>query len=402
MTAPTTTTVASAPLSSVFNLHEFEVIASKALPEKVYAYYACSADDEVSYRQNHHSWARVFFRPKVLVDVSEIDLRTQMLGQQCRLPFYVSATALCGLGNPAGAECSIARACAQPQWRVPQMVSTFSSDPLAKIAAAVETPQLLWFQLYVGGDRTATAELVAQARALGLSALFVTVDAAQPGNRERDLRFKFSNADTSKGPSVMAAGQTAQGTSGALSKLIDPALSWDDIRALVRDSGLPVILKGVQRVDDALRAAELGCRGVVLSNHGGRQLDFSVPPVEVLADLVPELRKRGITKEQFDVFVDGGIRRGTDVLKALCLGASGVGIASPFLYANSLYGQEGVEHAFDLLVKELVLSMRLLGVTRIEDLNEDLLDLRGLYDRGMPPRGPFHHHDTTFETNARY
>ena len=392
----------TAPLSSVFNLHEFEVIASKALPDKVYAYYACSADDEVSYRQNHHSWSRIFFRPRVLVDVSEIDLRTKMLGQEFPVPFYVSATAMCGLGNPEGAECSITRACGQPQWRVPQMVSTFSSNTLEEIAASrTDKAQQLWFQLYVGGDRAVTSELIAKARALGLSALFVTVDAAQPGNRERDLRFKFSNSDTKQGPSVMKEGQTAQGTSGALSRLIDPALTWDDIAKFTREAGLPVILKGVQRVDDAVRAAEMGCAGVVLSNHGGRQLDFSVPPVEVLAELVPELRKRNLY-DNFNVFIDGGIRRGTDVLKALCLGASGVGIASPFLYANSLYGQEGVEHAFDLLVKELVLSMRLLGVTKIEDLSEDLLDLRGLFDRSMPAQGPFYHHDTTFETNARY
>ncbi|CAB4257043.1 similar to hypothetical protein NCAS_0D04960 [Naumovozyma castellii CBS 4309] [Maudiozyma barnettii] len=390
------------PLESVFNLNEFEVIASKILPEKVYAYYACSADDEVSYRQNHHSYQKIYFRPKILVDVTDIDLTTEMFGRKFKFPFYVSATALCGLGNPEGGEVSIVKACAHEEFCIPQMISTFSSNSLEDIVAAKSnSAQEQWFQLYVNGDRTITKDLILKAEKLGVNALFVTVDAAQPGNRERDLRFKFSNSDKKKGPNVMKQGQTANGTSGALSKLIDTALTWKDIENFKIYTNLPIVLKGVQRVDDIIKAAEIGCSGVVLSNHGGRQLDFSVPPVEVLAEAMPTLRSRGLDKN-FNVFIDGGIRRGTDVLKALCLGATGVGIASPFLYANSLYGTEGVEKAFDLLVKELILSMRLLGVTDISQLNPDLLDLRGLYDRSLPSNYPFHHHDTTYETNAKY
>lgn len=129
----------------------------------------------------------------------------------------------------------------------------------------------------------------------------------------------------------------------------------------------------------------------MLSNHGGRQLDFSVPPIEVLADCVPVLKSRGLD-ENFDILIDGGIRRGTDILKALCLGASGVGIASPFLYANSVYGQAGVEKAVDIIFNELKLSMRLLGVTNISELTPDLLDLKGLHDRFAPSKYPFHFH----------
>lgn len=386
-------------LDSVFNLNEFEVIASKTLPKAVYAYYSSSADDEVSYRQNHRSFHGIFFKPKILVDVTDIDLSSKMLGEIFQAPFYISATALCGLGNPIGGEVDIVKACGRTDFMVPQMISTFSSNSLDEITAAkVNEKQTQWFQLYVNGDREITHDLIKKAEDLGLKALFITVDAPQAGNRERDLRFKFSSANK-KGPNIMKGSQTANGTSGALSKLIDTALTWKDIENFRTLTSLPIILKGVQRIEDVIKAAEIGCKGVVLSNHGGRQLDFSVPPIEVLADCVPVLKSRGLD-ENFDILIDGGIRRGTDILKALCLGASGVGIASPFLYANSVYGQAGVEKAVDIIFNELKLSMRLLGVTNISELTPDLLDLKGLHDRFAPSKYPFHFHDTSFEANA--
>lgn len=373
-------------IDTVFNLYDFEVIASKNLPPSVYAYYSSAADDEVSYRENHYSFSRIFFRPKILVDVSDIDISTEVLGSKLKVPFYVSATALCGLGNPEGGEVSITQGCAD--LNIPHMISTFSSNSLEDIVKAkVDENQIQWFQLYVNSDRKISHDLIKKAEELGIKALFVTVDAPQAGNRERDFRFKFA-ASNGNGPNIVDDNKKRElkesnGTSKTLSKLIATDLTWKDIENFKKLTNLPIVLKGVQRVDDIIKAAEYGCKGVVLSNHGGRQLDFSVPPIQVLAEAVPILRARGLY-EGFEILIDGGIRRGTDILKALCLGATGVGIASPFLYANSLYGKQGVQKVADLLIKELVLSMRLLGATSLSQLNPDFLDLSGVQSRHLP------------------
>lgn len=162
-------------------------------------------------------------------------------------------------------------------------------------------------------------------------------------------------------------------------------MTWKDIEELKKKTKLPIVIKGVQRTEDVIKAAEIGVSGVVLSNHGGRQLDFSRAPIEVLAETMPILEQRNL-KDKLEVFVDGGVRRGTDVLKALCLGAKGVGLGRPFLYANSCYGRNGVEKAIEILRDEIEMSMRLLGVTSIAELKPDLLDLSTLKARtvGVP------------------
>ena len=376
------------PLGNVLNLYDFERLASRILSNQAWAYYSSGADDEITYRENHNAYHRIFFKPHILVDVKEVALGTTMLGKHSDVPFYVSATALCKLGNPEGGEMDIARGCGSTPYSVPQMVSTLASCSLDEVAQAkVDAKQQQWFQLYVNSDRKVTRDLIRHAEELGLSALFVTVDAPSLGNREKDQKIKFSTK-SDDGARVMqqkgsaASGRQSDGASKALSKFIDPSLTWDDIAYLRKFTDLPIVIKGVQRSEDAVRAAQMGCAGVVLSNHGGRQLDFSRAPIEVLAETMPILRHHGLDKD-FDVFVDGGIRRGTDILKALCLGASGVGLGRPFLYANSCYGREGVAHAIDILTKELEMSMRLLGVSKIEDLNPGFLDLTSLHARSV-------------------
>ena len=375
------------PLGNVLNLYDFERLASRILSNQAWAYYSSGADDEITYRENHNAYHRIFFKPHILVDVAEVDLHTSMLGKPADVPFYVSATALCKLGNPEGGEMDIARGCGSTAHSVPQMISTLASCSLDEVAQAkVDEKQQQWFQLYVNSDRKVTRDLIRHAEELGLSALFVTVDAPSLGNREKDQKIKFSTK-SDDGAQVMqkgaaASGRQSDGASKALSKFIDPSLTWDDIAYLKKFTDLPIVIKGVQRAEDAVRAAQMGCAGVVLSNHGGRQLDFSRAPIEVLAETMPVLRHHGLDKD-FDVFVDGGIRRGTDILKALCLGASGVGLGRPFLYANSCYGKEGVAHAIDIITKELEMSMRLLGVSKIEDLNPGFLDLTSLHARSV-------------------
>ena len=203
------------------------------------------------------------------------------------------------------------------------------------------------------------------------------MDAPQLGRREKDMRSKFSdlgsNVQSSSGSDV----DRSQGAARAISSFIDPSLSWDDIPWFLSITKMPVLLKGVQRVEDVVRAVECGVHGVVLSNHGGRQLDFARSGVEVLAEVMPVLRERG-WQDRIEIFVDGGVRRATDIIKALCLGAKGVGIGRPFLYAMSAYGLPGVDRAMQLLKDEMVMNMRLIGCRTVAELNPTLVDTRGL------------------------
>lgn len=372
-------------LNNIINLYDFEKLASKILSNQAWAYYSSGADDEISMRENHNAFHRIFFKPRVLVDVSKIDLETEMLGGKVDLPFYISATALMKLGNPQEGEMGITKGCVQSPWKVPQMISTLASCSIDEIVDAKNNDprQIQWFQLYVNSDREITRELIKHVESLGLKALFVTVDAPSLGNREKDLKIKFSTQ--MNGPKVMSKNnknETDRGAARAISKFIDPSLTWEDIAKLLKLTKLPIIIKGVQRSEDVVKAAQMGCAGVVLSNHGGRQLDFSRAPVEVLAETKPILMKNGLDKN-FDIFIDGGIRRGTDILKALCLGAKGVGLGRPFIYANSCYGERGVAHAIQILKNELEMDMRLLGARSIKELSPDFLDMSALKNRNV-------------------
>lgn len=305
-----------------------------------------------------------------------MDFSTTMLGTKVDIPFYVTATALGKLGNPEG-EVLLTRAA--KKHNVVQMIPTLASCSFDEIMDAAEGDQVQWMQLYVNKDREITRKIVQHAESRGCRALFITVDAPQLGRREKDMRSKFDDA----GSSVQSGQQTdnSQGAARAISSFIDPALSWKDIAWFKSITKMPIILKGVQRVEDVLRAVDAGVQGVVLSNHGGRQLDFARSGVEVLAETMPRLRELGL-QDRIEVFVDGGIRRATDIIKALCLGAKGVGIGRPFLYAMSAYGLEGVDRAMQLLRDEMEMNMRLIGCTSVDQLNPSLVDTRSLFNHG--------------------
>ena len=308
------------------------------------------------------------------MDVENVDMSTTMLGSKTSVPFYVTATALGKLGNPEG-EVVLTRA-AHDHGAI-QMIPTLASCSFDEIVDARKGEQIQWLQLYVNKDRNITKRIVQHAEARGCKGLFITVDAPQLGRREKDMRSKFSdvgsNVQSQGGDSV----DRSQGAARAISSFIDPALSWKDIPWFKSITKMPIILKGVQCVEDVLRAVEAGCDGVVLSNHGGRQLDTSRSGIEVLAEVMPALRARN-WENRIEIFVDGGVRRATDILKALCLGAKGVGIGRPFLYAMSAYGQAGVDRAMQLLKDEMEMNMRLIGASSIADLNPSLIDVRGL------------------------
>ncbi|KUI68933.1 Cytochrome b2, mitochondrial [Cytospora mali] len=368
-------------LDQCYNLMDFEAVARRIMKKTAWGYYSSAADDEITLRENHAAFHRIWFRPQILVDVEKVDFSTTMLGTKTEVPFYVTATALGKLGHPEG-EVLLTRAA--KKHNAIQMIPTLASCSFDEIMDAAEGDQVQWMQLYVNKDREITRKIVAHAEKRGCKALFITVDAPQLGRREKDMRSKFDD----QGSNVQSGQQmdNSQGAARAISSFIDPSLSWTDIPWFKSITKMPIILKGVQRVEDVLRAIDAGVQGVVLSNHGGRQLDFSRSGIEVLAETMPRLRELGL-QDKIEIFVDGGVRRATDIIKALCLGAKGVGIGRPFLYAMSAYGYEGVDRAMQLLKDEMEMNMRLIGCTRIDQLNPSLVDTRSLFNHGngTPP-----------------
>ncbi|GME23471.1 putative mitochondrial cytochrome protein [Neofusicoccum parvum] len=361
-------------LEQCYNLMDFEAVARNVMKKTAWAYYSSGADDEITMRENHSAFHKIWFRPRILVDVEKVDFSTTMLGTKVDIPFYVTATALGKLGNPEG-EVVLTRGA--KKHNVVQMIPTLASCSFDEIVDAAEDGQVQWLQLYVNKNRDITKRIVEHAEKRGCKGLFITVDAPQLGRREKDMRSKFddvgSNVQSGSNDSV----DRSQGAARAISSFIDPSLSWKDIPWFQSITKMPIILKGVQCVEDVLKAVEAGVQGVVLSNHGGRQLDFARSGVEVLAEVMPILRQRG-WENKIEVYIDGGVRRATDIIKALCLGAKGVGIGRPFLYAMSAYGLAGVDRAMQLLKDEMEMNMRLIGCSSIDQLNPNLVDTRGL------------------------
>lgn len=368
------------PLSEVLNLHDFEAIAKLVMPEKAWAYYSSAADDEITNRENHTAYHRVWFRPRIMIDVTKVDWSTKILGHHTSMPIYITATALGKLGHPDG-ELNFTRAAANHN--IIQMIPTLASCSFDELVDAAQPGQVQFLQLYVNTNRDVTKRIVQHAERRGIKGLFITVDAPQLGRREKDMRQKFEADDPSE---VKNAGESdsvdrSQGAARAISSFIDPGLQWSDIPWFKKITKMPLILKGVQRWEDALKAYDLGLTGVVLSNHGGRQLDFAPSGLEVLVEVVEQLgKKRGLKfpNEKFQLFVDGGVRRATDVIKAVALGATAVGIGRPFLYAHSAYGQEGVEHGLQILQDEFQMNLRLIGANTIKDISRDMVDASGL------------------------
>lgn len=360
-------------LSHIYNLHDFEYVAKHTMEKTAWSYYSSGADDEIALRNNHFSYQRVFFSPKVLIDVRNIDLSTMLLGTKTSVPFYITATALGKLGHPDG-EKVLTRAAAKHD--VIQMIPTLASCSFDEIVDAADGKQTLWFQLYVNSDREITQRILRHAEKRGVKGFFITVDAPQLGRREKDMRTKHIE-DLSHVQGDGEGVNRALGVARAISSFIDAGLNWDDLKWFKSITNVPLILKGVQSVSDALKAIEHGMDGIVLSNHGGRQLDSVKAPIEILAQLNPVLRERKLLG-RIEIFIDGGVRRASDILKAIALGASGVGIGRPFLYAMSTYGDDGVNKAIQILKDEMVMNMRLLGAPKIEDLDSSFVDTSSL------------------------
>jgi len=341
---------------SLVNLHDYEAAAAERLPAGALAYYAGGANDERTLRGNRVAFAARRIVPRVLRDVSRVDSSVEMLGRRWPWPVFISPTAFHRLAHPDG-ELATARGAAARG--IMMTLSTSSSTDLADVAA-VGGPR--WFQVYLLADAGARQSLVERAVAAGYEALVLTVDLPRVGRRERDIQVGFAIPDDVAVPNIAAAAGVplAEGLNVAFSD----RMTWDDVEWLA-GFGLPVIVKGILHPDDARLAVEHGAAAVQVSNHGGRQLDNAIASLDALPGVAAAVGGR------VPVLMDGGVRRGTDVLVALALGATAVGIGRPVLWGLAVNGEAGVGHVLDLLTAELELAMALAGAPSIGDLGPD-------------------------------
>ncbi len=340
----------------ILRLEDFEPLARDAMEAGAFDYYVGGAADEVTLRDNVVAFGRRRLRPRVLVDVSRIDTSTTMLGTAVSMPVALAPTALHKLAHPEG-ELAVARAAAAAG--VLMHAATFSSYSLEEIAAAAKGPR--WFQLYFHRDRGVSRDLVTRAAAAGYGAVVLTADLPVPGYRERELRSHFVVPDDA-GPGNYRSDSGDQDLLGYFTHEIDATVTWADVEWLRGVSDLPVVIKGVLTAEDAGLAAEHGAAAVVVSNHGGRQLDRCSASVDVLEEVVDA------AGGDLEVYLDGGVRRGTDVLVALALGARAVLMGRPYLWALAAGGEAGVARAIELIRVELDNAMALLGVTRTDQV----------------------------------
>lgn len=357
-------------LSAAINLHDLERLARQRLPAMVGDYVAGGAADEHTLGENQAAWRRLSLHYRVLTGAAPRSLATTVLGHEVALPVLIAPTAFHRLVHPDG-ELATARAAGAAGTIM--VLSTLSTCAVEDVVAAAPGP--VWFQLYVYRDRAATESLVRRAEAAGCRALVLTVDAPVLGRRESDVKNQFHLPPGIDAVNLLGAGYErvgevtgASGLASYASELIDPAISWGDLDWLCATTRLPVLVKGVVRADDAGRAVEHGAAGVIVSNHGGRQLDGAPATAEVLARVVDAVAGRA------EVLVDGGVRRGTDVVKALALGARAVLLGRPVVWGLALGGQAGVEHALELLRREFDEALALCGCRQPADVTGDLLD----------------------------
>jgi 4-hydroxymandelate oxidase len=344
-------------LDSIVSLADFEPLARRVLDPGVFGYVAGGAWDEQSLGEAEAAWRRRRLRPRVLVDVSHVDSATTMAGQRASFPVGIAPMAAHGLAHP-DAEIATARAAAAAG--VPFTLSTMSTASIEEVAAAAPDG-VRWFQLYAQADPGRSRSFVERAAAAGYSAIVVTVDLPVLGYRERDLRSGFNlavphgNFADDAGPDHASHAADPDGGYAILESDLDQGLTWRDIATIRSWSPVPVFLKGILTAEDARLAVEQGVAGIVVSNHGARQLDRAVATADVLEEVVAAVDGRA------EIWVDGGIRRGLDVVTAVALGARGVLVGRPILWALAVGGQAAVERALTIVRTETVIAQTLLG-----------------------------------------
>ena len=348
------------------DIPDYERLAPAHMSEMAWEFMSGGAADELSLRWNHEAYARLRLRPRVLVDVSKIDTRVTLFGREHAFPILLAPTAYHKLVHPEG-ELATARGAGAAGTTM--VVSTTATTSIEDIAAVATQP--LWFQLYVQPDRGFTRELVQRAEKAGCQALVVTVDAPVLGPRYREMRSKFTLPEGMERANLrgLKSAKGAQRASEAtiFSAVQDPTVVWKDIEWLRSLTKVPVLTKGVLNPDDAALAVSAGAAGIIVSNHGGRNLDTVPATLEALPGVVEKVAGR------VPVLVDGGIRRGTDVLKALALGATATLIGRPYLYGLAVGGASGVTHVINILRRELQMAMASSGRPTLASIDSSLI-----------------------------
>jgi L-lactate dehydrogenase (cytochrome) len=379
-------------VSDCHNFGDFRRLARRRLPGPIFDYIDGAADDETTYRRNTASFEACDLVPNVLRGVQDVDLSVTVMGQRLAVPFFCSPTALQRLFHHRG-ERAVGAAAAK--FGTMFGVSSLGTVSLEEVRATCDTPQV--YQFYFHKDRGLNRAMLERAKAAGVEVMMLTVDSITGGNRERDLRTGFSipfrltlagmlqfaikpmwglnyvTHERFRLPQLDAHVDMGKGTMSIgryFTEMLDPSMNWDDVAQMVEAWGGPFCLKGVMSAADARCAADIGCAGIVLSNHGGRQLDGSRSAFDQLAEVVDAVGDR------IDVMMDGGVQRGTHVLKALSLGAKAVGLGRYYLFPLAAAGQAGVERALGLLKEEVVRDMKLMGCTSIGQLDRGNLRFR--------------------------
>jgi 4-hydroxymandelate oxidase len=357
------------------NLLELEEMARERLPQGAFDYIAGAADDEVSHHRNREDFERITLRPRYMVDVSTLDTSTTVLGTPISFPVMFAPTAghklCCSDGEQATARAAHGAGTAM-------VLSTLSTTAMEEVASASDGPK--WFQLYVYKDREITRQLVQRAEAAGYKALCLTVDVPMIGNRERDLRNAFSL--TNEFPLANFLGMEldlknmppgivneSSGFGSYIASKWDPSLTWNDFDWFRSITSLPIVVKGILTAEDAREAVAHGAEGIVVSNHGGRQLDSTLSGIAALPEVVEAVQGR------CEVLVDGGVRRGTDVIKALALGARAVLIGRPYMWGLAIDGEKGARTVLEVLRRELLSAMALTGRPTIASIDRTLVSV---------------------------
>ncbi|WP_411032725.1 alpha-hydroxy acid oxidase [Shinella sp. BYT-45] len=379
-------------LQNCHNFHDFRRLARQRLPGPIFNYIDGAADDEVTYRRNTAAFESCDLLPSVLRGVSAVDLSVTVMGQKLAMPVYCSPTALQRLFHHEGER---AVAAAAGKFGTMFGVSSLGTISLEEARRISTSPQV--YQFYFHKDRGLNREMMARAKQAGVEVMMLTVDSITGGNRERDKRtgfaipFKLNLAGIAQFAvkpawainyfthekfrlpqldSHVDMGSGTMSISRYFTEMLDPAMNWDDVAEMVKHWGGHFCLKGIMTVEDARRAADIGCTGIVLSNHGGRQLDGSRSGFDQLAEIVDAVGDR------IDVMIDGGVQRGTHVLKALSLGAKAVGVGRYYLFPLAAAGQAGVERALEQMRAEIERGMRLMGCASIGQLSRRNLRFR--------------------------
>jgi isopentenyl diphosphate isomerase/L-lactate dehydrogenase-like FMN-dependent dehydrogenase len=354
-------------LEDMINVLDFDAACRRTIPREAYDFVSGAADDEWTMQRNRDAFRRITFRPRMLVDVSRLDCSLELFGQRIEMPVLVAPTGTQGRVHPGG-EPAMARAAGAA--KTIMVVSTTSSYPIEKIAQEATGP--LWFQLYAGPDEEGTREKVERAVAAGCKAVCLTVDAPYFPHRERDLRNGLVRAEVQSELRTRRRREGAPPDRYGLPSRFTAQLTWAFVDRLRTYAKVPVLIKGILTPDDAKLAVEHGASGVIVSNHGGRYLDGDPATIEVLPGIVDAAGGR------IPVLVDGGFRRGTDVLKALALGARAVLVGRPPLWGLGAFGTAGAQRVLEMLQTELALAMALAGRPNLGAIDRSLVQV----DRG--------------------